>query len=82
MLREPGLLRSVLITDLELAHVHAGRAAVERVGPVLRSVLTTVLDLAHVHAARKPGLAPERRAHTVAHAARIWLAPLSVDHGS
>ena len=46
MLHEPGLLCSVLITALDLAHVHAPRAP-----GYLRSVLVTALDLAHVHAA-------------------------------
>ena len=46
MLREPGLLRSVLITVPDLAHVHAARAPGS-----LRSVLDTALDLAHMYAA-------------------------------
>ena len=61
MLRGSGLLRSVLITVLELAHVHAGLASglaplrtqshMQREPGLLRSVLVTALDLAHVHAA-------------------------------
>ena len=46
MLCEPGLLRSVLITVLDLAHVHAARTPGS-----LRSVLVTALDLAYVHVA-------------------------------
>ena len=46
MLREPGLLRSALITLHDLAHVHA-----ERTHGSLRSVLVTALDLAYVYAA-------------------------------
>ena len=92
MLREPGLLRSALITVHDLAHVHAARTPGS-----LRSVLVTALDLAHVHAAPANSalFLPEVSlfafvfggqlgafAHTVAHAARTWLAPLGVGHGT
>ena len=66
MLRGSGLLRSVLITVLELAHVHAGRAS----------------GLAPQPPQRELEAKRDTRTHTVTHAARTWLAPLGVGRGT
>ena len=85
MLREPGLLRSVFVTVLVLAHVYAAPANSALFLPAVSLFAFVFGGAAHLAwRLSRPELEAKRdtRAHTVTHAARTWLAPFGVGHGT